>query len=114
MRMPGISRTRMFVGRLVPSSSTQTMSERFTLFSGISLCRSQYSYGPKKFQFGPLRNVPSRIRMTQRTRNPNWKVVGELALADRIVAVARLVGVDVGHRHQADDDHARQHHARHP
>ena len=40
--------------------------------------------------------------------------VGELALVDRVVAVALLVGVDVGHRHQADDDHASAARRRHP
>ncbi len=43
----------MFVGLVVPRNWIQKMSERLTLLSGISLCRSQYSYGPKKFQFGP-------------------------------------------------------------
>ena len=70
----------MFSGWLVPSICTQTMSERLTLLSGMSLCRSQYSYGPKKFQFGPRRKVPSRIRIDPEHEEAEQEGdVGELA-----------------------------------
>src|SRR4051812_1077484 len=35
---------------------------------------SQNSNGPKKFQFGPRRNVPSTISETQSTANPKRKI----------------------------------------
>ena len=99
----------------VRACSTQKYCDRSTLFSASTLCASQYSNGPKKFQFGPRRNVPRMISVTHSTRKPNWNIdVGELPLVDRVVAVALLVEVDVRNRHQADDDHARQHHAGHP
>src|SRR5271155_534465 len=40
--------------------------------------------------------------------------ISEPALLDREVAVARLVGVDIGHGHEPDDDHAGEHDAGHP
>ena len=50
-------------------------SDRLTLVSASSLWMSQNSNGPKKFQFGPRRNVPSTISDTQSTANPNRKIV---------------------------------------
>src|SRR6476660_1176533 len=35
---------------------------------------SQNSNGPKKFQFGPRRKVPSTMSETQSTANPNRKI----------------------------------------
>ena len=45
------------------------------LFSGSTLCESQKANGPKKFQFGPRRKVPSTISVTHSTRKPNRKTV---------------------------------------
>jgi len=36
---------------------------------------SQNSNGPKKFQFGPRRNVPRTMSEHQSTANPNRKIV---------------------------------------
>src|SRR6266446_258576 len=36
---------------------------------------SQKSNGPKKFQFGPRKNVPSTMSDAHRTANPNRKIV---------------------------------------
>ena len=63
--MPGSSRRNQLP---LPSSKTtpsgsQTQSDRLTLLSGKTLCGSQYSKGPKKFQLGPRRKVPSTIRV---------------------------------------------------
>src|SRR5437870_5520950 len=69
--MPKISRTNQFAGSPVRKPRTQMYSDRFTLVSASSLWTSQYSNGPKKFQFGPRRNVPSTISDDQSTANPN-------------------------------------------
>src|ERR1041384_1488896 len=74
MRIPGASRTRMFFGSAWPSHETQKYSDRLTLESVASLWTSQFSKGPKKFQFGPRRNVPIAISEIQRIRKPNMKV----------------------------------------
>src|SRR6266853_6481302 len=50
-------------------------SDRLTLVSASSLWMSQNSKGPKKFQFGPRRNVPSTMSDAQRTAKPNRKIV---------------------------------------
>ena len=68
------------------------MSETLMLLSGSTLWVSQYSNGPKKFQFGPRRNVPSTISVTHSTKKPNMKMVmanlrfieGEIAVALRL------------------------------
>ena len=73
-RIPKISRRIMFLGSPVPSAFTQMYSDRLTLLSASSLCRSQNSYGPKKFQLGPRRNVPMMINRIQSTKKPNWNV----------------------------------------
>src|SRR5215831_1021155 len=73
--MPNISRTRKFVGSAVRKPRTQMYSDRFTLVSAASLWMSQYSNGPKKFQFGPRRNVPSTMSDDQSTAKPNRKIV---------------------------------------
>src|SRR5581483_9694144 len=73
-RIPGASRTRMFLGSAWPSQDTQKYSDRFTFDSVASLWTSQFSKGPKKFQFGPRRNVPITISEIHRIRNPNMKV----------------------------------------
>ncbi len=57
-----------------PMICSQKMSDRLTLFSGTTLCGSQYSNGEKKFQLGPRRNVPSTISTTHSTTKPNMKV----------------------------------------
>ena len=54
---------------------TQKYSDRLTLVSAASLWMSQNSNGPKKFQFGPRRNVPSTISEHQSTTKPNRKIV---------------------------------------
>ena len=41
-------------------------------------------------------------------------MIGEFAILIGVISVAGLVGIDVGDRHQPDDDHARQDHAGHP
>ena len=70
VRKPTDSRNKIFEGSPVPSHFTQKYSERFTLVNGTSLWGSQYSKGPKKFQLGPLKNVPIKIRKIQRIKNP--------------------------------------------
>jgi hypothetical protein len=50
-------------------------SERFTLFKTTTLWESQTSKGPKKFQAGPRRKVPRKIRVTQRIKKPKRKGV---------------------------------------
>ena len=45
------------------------------LLSGTFLCGSHGSKGPKKFQFGPRKNVPNTINTHQRTMKPNRNVV---------------------------------------
>ena len=57
------------------STRTQMYSDRFTLVSAASLWMSQNSNGPKKFQFGPRRNVPSTMSDDHSTTNPNRKIV---------------------------------------
>src|SRR5207247_7147410 len=69
------SRINQLDGRPVRRARTQTYSDRFTLFRAASLWMSQNSNGPKKFQFGPRRNVPSTMSDAHRTANPNRKIV---------------------------------------
>ena len=73
--MPKISRMNHCCGSPVRNARTQIYSDRFTLVSAASLWISQYSNGPKKFQFGPRRNVPSTINDAHSTANPNRKIV---------------------------------------
>ncbi len=83
-------------------------SDRLTLVSAASLWMSQNSNGPKKFQFGPRRNVPSTISEHHSTTKPNRKIViSGLPLVEGVVAVALRVLVDVGNADQPDDDQAR-------
>src|SRR5690242_13380977 len=71
---PGSSRKSMLCGSAFPSQDTQKYSDRFTFDSVASLWTSQFSKGPKKFQFGPRRNVPITISEIHRIRKPNMKV----------------------------------------
>ena len=64
----------MLSGNAWPRPRTHTYSESCTLVSASSLCTSQYSNGPKKFQLGPRRNVPSTMSDDQRTTNPKRKM----------------------------------------
>ena len=73
--MPNTSRTSGLVGSAVRKPRTQMYSDRLTLVSAASLWMSQNSNGPKKFQFGPRRNVPSTISEAHRMTNPNRKIV---------------------------------------
>src|SRR5712691_11941585 len=73
--MPNISRMNGLVGSAVRRPRTQMYSARLTLVSAASLWRSQNSNGPKKFQFGPRRNVPSTMSDAHSTANPNRKIV---------------------------------------
>src|SRR5579862_7057819 len=87
MIMPGSSRQMASSKRMpsgmgnftsvgdVPNMLSQNMSETLILFSGSTLCASQCSNGPKKFQFGPRRNVPNTINVVHKTMKPNWNVV---------------------------------------
>src|ERR1700682_3798248 len=59
--MPTISRMNHCDGSPVRNARTKTYSDRLTLVSAASLWMSQNSNGPKKFQFGPRRNVPRTI-----------------------------------------------------
>ena len=70
VRNPMDSRKNIFNGRPVFNHFTQKYSERFTLVKGTSLWGSQYSKGPKKFQFGPLKNVPIKIKKIHKIKNP--------------------------------------------
>src|SRR5579872_179924 len=72
--MPGSSRMigpKKLPKRTLKSSSgmcsmfSQNSCDRLTLLSGKTLCGSQYSNGPKKFQFGPRRNVQHDQRRPQ-------------------------------------------------
>ena len=49
------------------------MVDRSTFTIGSSLCRSQYSNGPKNDQFGPRRNVPRITNDTQKRMKPTQK-----------------------------------------
>ena len=40
----------------------------------VPVTMSQYSNGPKKFQFGPRKNVPNTIKPIHNGRNPNMNV----------------------------------------
>src|SRR5215475_10239470 len=62
-------------GYAVCSIRIQMYSDRLTFVSAASLWISQYSNGPKKFQFGPRRNVPSTISDDHSTAKPNRKIV---------------------------------------
>ena len=54
---------------------TQMYSDRLTLVSASSLWMSQNSNGPKKFQFGPRRNVPSTISEHPQDHEPEQEDV---------------------------------------
>src|SRR5687767_7937760 len=81
--MPGASRCTIYpssvkkgepggaLGKLCPNPYTQKYCDRSTLLSTSTLCGSQYSNGPKKFQFGPRKNVPRMISVTHSSRNPS-------------------------------------------
>ena len=71
--MPGSSRTIHAEGSDRRSMRTQKYSDRLTLFSASTLWASQNSYGPKKFQLGPRRNVPSTISVHPQHQKPNRK-----------------------------------------
>src|SRR5579862_7355861 len=73
-RMPGASRIKGCWGKAVPNHFTQKYSDRFTLDKVCSLCTSQFSKGPKKFQFGPRRKVPMTMSEIHRIRKPNMNV----------------------------------------
>ena len=83
--------------------------------SASTLCASQCFVRPEEI---PIRTAQQRPQNDQRhpqLQEPELESdVREPALLDRVVAVALLVEVDVRNRHQADDDQARQHDARHP
>src|SRR5437899_1106508 len=68
--MPNISRISQKLGTPVLDRRSQIYSDRLTLVSASSLWMSQYSKGPKKFQFGPRRNVPSTMSDAHSTANP--------------------------------------------
>src|SRR5262245_34036604 len=75
-RMPGASRCSTGMPSIgLPSQLRQKISETLTFLSGSTLCGSQKANGPKKFQLGPRRNVPSTISTTHSTTKPNMKVV---------------------------------------
>ena len=78
------SRNKTFEGRPVFSHLIQKYSERFTLVNGTSLWGSQYSNGPKKFQFGPLKNVPIKIKKIHKIKKPykNKKIPNLLSLKE--------------------------------
>src|SRR6202011_4167920 len=71
---PGSSRTNQCRSMDMPKEP-QMKSDSMMLFSGTFLCGSHGSKGPKKFQFGPRRNVPSTISTHQRTTKPKRNVV---------------------------------------
>src|SRR3954466_5311635 len=73
--MPKISRMYQADGNPVRKARTQMYSDRLTFVSAASLWTSQNSNGPKKFQFGPRRNVPSTMSEVHRIANPNRKIV---------------------------------------
>ena len=77
-------------------------SDRLTLTSASSLWRSQYSKGPKKFQFGPRRKVPRTISERPQDQEAEQEERDlDLALVEGVVAVALRVRVDVGDGHEA-------------
>src|ERR1041385_5720287 len=51
----------------LPSQFSQKISDTLMLLSGSTLCESQNENGPKKFQFGPRRKVPSTMSVTHMT-----------------------------------------------
>ena len=113
--MPGSSRTRMFVGLARPEQLDPEDVREVDVVQ-----RDQLVQVPELVRAEEVPVRPAEERAQQDQDDPEHEEavlerdVGELALVDRVVAVARLVGVDVGHRHQADDDQARQHDAGHP
>ena len=70
---PNNSLAKIFSGRPWFHALTQTYSDKFTLFRASTLCGSQYSYGPKKFQLGPLNSVPTTIKKIHKTNQPYKK-----------------------------------------
>src|SRR5882672_11917482 len=82
-KIPGNSRHTMYpncvtnglfagaCGSDLPNHDCQKYSDIFTLVSACTLCASQASYGPKKFQFGPRSRVASTISVTHSSTNPS-------------------------------------------
>src|SRR5688572_24743362 len=62
------------VGRARPMIQFHQTLLMSTLFSASCLCESQNSYGPKKLQLGPRKNVPKKISTTHKIKNPNSHV----------------------------------------
>ena len=74
IKNPIHSLNKILPGRPDSNPITHIYSDKLILFKAMTLCGSQNSNGPKKFQLGPLKNVPIIIKKTHRTDQPYMKI----------------------------------------